>query len=94
MIKSIKHKGLALYWKKGDISKLPGESVNKIKRIMNVIEYLEKVLQDLYPFKNLRLHPLKGDLKCFWSLDLSGNWRILFRFENGHAYDVDLRDTH
>lgn len=94
MIKSIKNKGLALYWKKGDVSRLPSESINKVKKIMNIIEYLEKVPQDFQSFKNLRPHPLKGDLKGFWSLDLTGNWRIIFRFENGHAYDVNLKDTH
>ena len=30
-----------------------------------------------------RLHALKGDLKGFWSITVSGNWRITFRFENG-----------
>jgi proteic killer suppression protein len=40
------------------------------------------------------LHPLKGDLKGFWSVKVSGNWRIVFRFEAGEAYDVDLTDYH
>ncbi|MSO97291.1 MAG: hypothetical protein EXR11_03595 [Rhodospirillaceae bacterium] len=29
-----------------------------------------------------------------WSITISGNWRIIFRFENGHARDVDLLDYH
>ena len=41
-----------------------------------------------------RLHPLKGDLKGHWSISISGNWRITFRFEDGDAYDVDLTDYH
>lgn len=41
-----------------------------------------------------RLHPLKGDLKGFWSVTISGNWRIVFRSEEGHAGDVDLVDYH
>lgn len=41
-----------------------------------------------------RLHPLKGDLAGFWSVTLSGNWRVIFRIEGGHAGDVDLIDTH
>lgn len=40
-----------------------------------------------------RLHPLKGDRRGFWSLSISANWRILFRFEEGDAYDVDLVDS-
>lgn len=41
-----------------------------------------------------RLHPLKGDLKGYWSISISGNWRMIFRLEDGDAYDVDLVDYH
>ena len=41
-----------------------------------------------------RLHPLKGRLKGYWSISISGNWRVIFRFEDGDAYDVDLIDYH
>jgi toxin HigB-1 len=37
---------------------------------------------------------LKGDLQGFWSVTISGNWRIIFRFEDGAALDVDLVDYH
>ena len=40
------------------------------------------------------LHRLKGDLKDFWAVSVSGNWCIIFRFENSNAYDVDLVDYH
>ena len=42
----------------------------------------------------LRLHRLKGQHRNFWSVTVSGNWRIIFRFEGGDAYDVDLVDYH
>ena len=41
-----------------------------------------------------RLHPLKGALKGYWSISISGNWRLIFRFADGDAYDVDLVDYH
>ena len=41
-----------------------------------------------------RLHPLKGDLKDYGSVTISGNWRIIFRFEDGDAFEVDLVDYH
>lgn len=94
MIKSIQHKGLKLFWTKGDSSKLSSENLQKIARVLNIIHYLEKVPQDFESFKLLRPHPLKGDLKGFWSLDVSGNWRIIFRFEDGNAYDLNYLDTH
>jgi len=43
---------------------------------------------------SLGLHPLKGELKDFWSAWVTGNWRIIFRFEGGHVCDVDLVDYH
>lgn len=41
-----------------------------------------------------RLHPLKGSLAGFWAVSVSGNWRIIFRFEAGRASAVDLVDYH
>ena len=41
-----------------------------------------------------RLHPLKGDLKGFWAVDVSGNCRIVFKFEDGDAYIVNYEDYH
>ena len=40
------------------------------------------------------LHPLKGDRAGQWSVRVSGNWRVVFRFEDGEAVDVDLIDYH
>jgi proteic killer suppression protein len=41
-----------------------------------------------------RLHPLKGDLKGFWSVTVRANWRIIFRFDGTDALDVELIDYH
>ena len=41
-----------------------------------------------------RLHRLKGDLKGHYAVSVSGNWRVTFRFEGGHALDVDYLDYH
>ncbi len=41
-----------------------------------------------------RLHPLKGDRSGFWSISISGNWRVVFRFDDGDVYDVELVDYH
>ena len=45
-------------------------------------------------FPGSGLHELKGDLKGFWSIKVSGNWRIVFRFENGDAKNIDYIDYH
>jgi addiction module HigA family antidote len=41
-----------------------------------------------------RLHALKGDRKGYWSVTVKTNWRIVVRFDGGHAYDVDILDDH
>jgi proteic killer suppression protein len=41
-----------------------------------------------------RLHPLRADLEGYWSVLVSRNWRMVFRFDAGDAYDVDLVDYH
>ena len=43
---------------------------------------------------SLSLHRLKGPLARLWSVRVSGNWRIVFRFEDGEAVDVNLIDYH
>ena len=41
-----------------------------------------------------RLHPLKGELKGYWSLRVTGNFRVIFRFDEKDVWDVDLLDYH
>jgi len=41
-----------------------------------------------------RLHSLKGDRAGFWAVSVSGNWRVVFEFKDGHAYVVNYEDYH
>ena len=41
-----------------------------------------------------RMHPLKGAYARFWAVTVRANWRVIFRFEDGHAVDVDYLDYH
>ena len=92
MIQRFRHKGLKLLFEKGDRRKLQSDYADKIERILARLEEASEVgNMDLPGF---RLHPLKGDLAGFWSVTVSGNWRLIFRFEGGHASDVDLIDYH
>jgi proteic killer suppression protein len=94
MIQSFKSKSLKLYWQKNDVSKLPAEWIERIGDMLAVIDEAKTVPQDFAVFMGWKIHPLKGELKGFWSLTVSGNWRIIFRFENGEAYDLDYVDYH
>ncbi len=92
MIRSFRHKGLRLLFHKGDRRRVQPDHTDKIERILARLEEASEVgNMDLPGF---RLHPLKGDLAGFWSVTVSGNWRVIFRFEGGHASDVDLTDYH
>jgi proteic killer suppression protein len=51
-------------------------------------------LQDLGRLNSIGLHKLKGPLRRFWSIDVNGKWRIIFRFQDGNAYEVGITDTH
>jgi len=94
MIKTFKSKALRLLWEKNDKSRLPFSQLNKIRLALQIINDLEEVPQDLAHLVSWRPHPLKGDLQGFWSLDITGNYRIIFRFDNKNAYDLDYLDTH
>lgn len=51
-------------------------------------------LSDISPLKSVGLHKLTGDLAGFWSVNLNDQWRLIFKFEDGDAYDVTIIDTH
>jgi toxin HigB-1 len=51
-------------------------------------------LDALGRLNSVGLHKLEGNLREFWSIDLNGPWRILFKFSDGDAYEVHIADTH
>lgn len=92
MIIRFRHKGFRLLYEKGDRRGVPPEYITKVERILaRLDESTGPVKMDLPGFG---LHRLKGDLAGYWAGSVSGNWRIVFRFEGGHACDADLIDYH
>jgi proteic killer suppression protein len=94
MIQTFKSKPLKLYWLKNDNSKLPAEWIDRINDMLAVIDQAKLVPQDFAAFLGWKIHPLRGEFLGFWSLTVSGNWRVIFRFEDGEAYDLDYMDYH
>lgn len=92
MIKSFKHRGLKRFFERDDKSKVRADMAGKVGRILHKLD-LSKTLDEL-DAPGFGLHPLRGDYKEFWSIWVSRNYRVIFRFENGNAYDVDLIDYH
>jgi proteic killer suppression protein len=92
VIASFKHRGLKRLYEYDDHRGVAPAHVAKIKRILARLDEATNVRDMALP--GFGLHPLKGRLKGLWAVRVSGNWRIVFRFENGNAYDVDLVDYH
>lgn len=92
MIRTFRHRGLKRLHERADPSKLRADQAERIGIALADLNAARSP-QDL-DLPGYRLHPLKGDLKGFWSIWISANWRIIFRFEGGDARDVDLVDYH
>ena len=92
MIRSFRHRGLRRLYERGDTSRVRADQVERIGVVLGHLDSA-RVPSDL-ALPGYRLHPLKGDLKQFWSISISGNWRIIFRIEDGDVYDIDLVDYH
>jgi len=92
MIKSFSHKGLEDFFYAGSLRGIQAKHADRLARILDRLDAAEVVMDMAYP--GSALHPLKGDLHGVWSVKVSGNWRIVFRFEDGNAYVVDYLDYH
>lgn len=77
---------------RGDASRLPAHRRARIRIIMDALERSEVLAALARP--TFRLHRLKGNRKRQWAVTVSRHWRIVFRFEHGDAWDVDLVDYH
>lgn len=94
-IESIRHKGLRLLYEDDNAKGVQASAVDKLKKLLLAIETAAS-LDDLAVFPGWRLHPLKGDLEGFWSLTVTGNWRLIFQYEakTNIASILDLIDYH
>jgi toxin HigB-1 len=92
MIRTIGRKGLKRLFEHDDPSGVNPEHVAKLRDILATLHAAPTVgHMDLPAF---RLHPLKGQMKGFWTVTVRANWRVIFRFAEGHAEDVDYVDYH
>lgn len=91
-IENFRHKGLKRLYEADDASKLPPEMVARIRLVLSALDAAETAQDMAQPA--FRLHQLKGDLRGFWAVTVRANWRIIFRFADGAASDVDFLDYH
>jgi len=92
MIRSFKHRGLKRLYDRDDRSGIRGDLLEMVEDILARLD--DAGTPQAMNLPGYRLHPLKGDLKGFWSVTVRANWRIVFRFEENDAFDVELIDYH
>ena len=91
MIRNFKHAGLRRFWERDDARRLPPQLVNRLRSILTALDEASEPSEMAAPGRHL--HRLNGHPDV-WSVRVSANWRIVFRFEDGYALDVNLVDYH
>lgn len=92
VIKSFKHKGLQRFYETGNTSGIQPAHRKRL-RVQLAALNTATVIKDI-DIPGYRLHQLKGDRKETWSISVSGNWRITFKYEEGNVYIVNYEDYH
>lgn len=92
MIQRFGHKGLRRLFQQGDVRGVSPDLLEKLENILFMLNRARRSEDMNLP--GFRLHRLKGDLTGFWSVTVRANCRVIFRFEEGDVYDVDLIDYH
>jgi len=92
MIKSFAHKGLENFFYNGSKKGIQGQHAQKLADILDRLDASNSIKDMKFPGSDL--HQLKGKMKEFWAVKVSGNWRVVFSFEEGNAYNVNYIDYH
>lgn len=92
MIRNFRHKGLAEFFYTASTRKIQPKHTARLRLILTMLNTVEHVRQMDAP--GLRLHPLKGKLAGYWAVDVDENFRIIFKFADGDAFEVNYGDYH
>ena len=92
MIVTFKHKGLEAFHRQGITKGIQHAHSKRLRLLLATLEAAVTVSNMGTP--GARLHPLEPKSEDRWAVNVSGNYRLVFRFENGDAYEVDILDYH
>ncbi len=92
MILRFRHKGLERLFASGDTRGVSAQQAKRLRRLLTSLATATSPLN--MNIAGYRLHQLAGERKGEWAVSVSGNWRLVFRFEGEDATDVDLVDYH
>ena len=93
MINGFQHKGLEKFFLTGEMKGVQANHAKRLRLILGILDALTS-LDDFKQYPSLEAHPLKGKMKGFWAVKVSGNWRVVFRWKSPDADDVDYVDYH
>ena len=92
MIRSFRHKGVEAFFRRGSKAGIQAHHAAKLRIMLTALDYANRPHDMNAP--GWRLHGLSGELKGFFSVTVSGNWRLVFRFAGNDAELVDYLDYH
>jgi len=92
-IVTIRHKGLRRFLEKNDLSGLPQERLERIRRILTALMAAAS-LEQANTLPGWKVHPLKGSRAGTYAIAVSGNWRMTFWLKDEEIFDLDLEDYH
>lgn len=92
MIVSFRHAGLQVFFETGSKAGIRPEHAPRLRRILGVLDGASSIEQVRIP--GYDLHKLSGNLADFWSVKVTGSWRVIFRFDGGEVELVDYLDCH
>lgn len=92
MILSFRHKGLEALYREGSRRGVQPDHAAKLARILSALDVAQTPADLAIP--SFRTHELKGDLAGHWSIRVTGNWRVTFRFIGQVVELFDYQDYH
>jgi len=92
VIRRLRGRGLVRLYELGDRSGIRPDLLATVENILTLLEAAET--PEALNLPRLRLHALRGNREGYWSVTVRRNWRLIFRFEDGAATDVELIDYH
>ena len=93
MIISFSNKETEKVWAGERVKKLPNEIQEIGRRKLRMLNNSQHLNDLMIPPSN-KLEKLKGSLKEFYSIRINGQWRIMFKWENGNSFEVQIIDYH
>jgi proteic killer suppression protein len=92
MVRRFRHRGVERFFRSGDTSGINAQHAARLRRLLTSLNASSGPAGMNLP--GYRLHRLRGDREGQWAVSVSGNWRLVFEFEEGDATNVDLVDYH